>query len=99
MMEREREFMARVDDNPFDVVEIEILRLLKVAQDTMVTRIAAEIGKDFEVAYGHCLLLSDEGIVEELHEGVPIKHTRYPLEKVGFHLTEKGREICDTFGK
>ncbi len=91
--------MAKVDDNPFDVVEIEILRLLKEAQDTKVTRIAAEIGKDFEVAYGHCLLLSDEGIVEELHEGVPIKHTRYPLEKVGFHLTEKGREICDTFGK
>jgi predicted transcriptional regulator len=93
------EIMARVDDSPFDVVEIEILRLLKEAQDTKVTRIAAEIGKDFEVAYGHCLLLSDEGIVEELLEGVPIKRTRYPLEKVGFHLTEKGREICDTFDK
>ena len=91
--------MARVDDNPFDVIEIEILRLLKEALDIKVTRIAAELGKDFEVAYGHCLLLSDEGIVEELHEGVPIKHTRYPLEKVGFHLTEKGREICDTFDK
>jgi predicted transcriptional regulator len=99
MMEREREIMARVDDNPLDVVEIEILRLLKEAQDTKVTRIAAEIGKDFEVAYGHCLLLSDEGIVEELHEGVPIKLSRYPLEKVGFHLTEKGRKICNTFDK
>jgi predicted transcriptional regulator len=99
MMEREREIMARVDDNPFDVVEIEILRLLKEAQDTKVTRIAAELGKDFEVAYGHCLLLSDEGIVEEVHEGVPIKRTRYPLEKVGFHLTEKGRKICNTFDK
>jgi predicted transcriptional regulator len=96
-MESEMEIMARVDDNPFDAVEIEILRLLKGAQDTKVTRIAAELGKDFEVAYGHCLLLSDEGIVEELHEGGPIKHTRYPLEKVGFHLTEKGRETCNTF--
>jgi predicted transcriptional regulator len=98
-MEREREIMTRTDDSPFDVVEIEILRLLKEAQDTKVTRIAAELGKDFEVAYGHCLLLSDEGIIEELHEGVPIKRMRYPLEKVGFHLTEKGREICDTFDK
>jgi predicted transcriptional regulator len=99
MMEREMEIMARVDDSPFDVVEIEILRLLKEAQDTKVTRIAAELGKDFEIAYGHCLLLSDEGIIEELHEGVPIKRARYPLEKVGFHLTEKGHKICNTFDK
>jgi hypothetical protein len=98
-MEREREIMTRTDDSPFDVIEIEILRLLKEAQDIMVTRIAAELGKDFEIAYGHCLLLSDEGIVDELHEGVPIKRARYPLEKVGFHLTEKGRKICGTFDK
>jgi predicted transcriptional regulator len=96
-MEREREIMTRTNDSPFDAVEIEILRLLKEAQDTKVTRIAAELGKDFEIAYGHCLLLSDEGIIEELHEGVPIKHTRYPLEKVGFHLTEKGHKICNRF--
>jgi predicted transcriptional regulator len=89
--------MGKVDDNRFDVIEIEILRLLKEAQDIKVTRIAAELGKDFEVAYGHCLLLSDEGIIEELHEGVPVKHTRYPLEKVGFHLTDKGHEICNRF--
>jgi predicted transcriptional regulator len=87
--------MGRVDDNRFDVIEIEILRLLKEAQDIKVTKIAAEIGKDFDIAYGYCLLLSDEGIIEELHEGVPIKHTRYPLEKVGFYLTEKGHKICD----
>jgi predicted transcriptional regulator len=98
-MEREREVMARTDDSPFDVIEIEILRLLKEAQEIKVTRIAAELGQDFEIAYGHCLLLSDQGIIEELHEGVPIKHTRYPLEKVGFHLTEKGHKICNTFGK
>ncbi len=90
--------MGKVDDNPFDVIEIEILRLLKVAQDIKVTKIAAEIGKDFEIAYGYCLLLSDEGIIEEIHDGVvPIKHTRCPVEKVGFHLTEKGRDICHTF--
>jgi|SRR5580765_138487 predicted transcriptional regulator len=98
-MEREREVMARTDDSPFDVIEIEILRLLKEAQEIKVTRIAAELGQDFEIAYGHCLPLSDQGIIEELHEGVPIKHTRYPLEKVGFHLTEKGHKICNTFGK
>ena len=91
--------MGRVDDNRFDVIEIEILRLLKEAQEIKVTKIAAELGKDFEVAYGHCLLLSDQGIVEELHEGVPIRRTHYPLEKVGFHLTEKGHKICNTFGK
>jgi predicted transcriptional regulator len=89
--------MARVDDSRFEVVEIEILRLLKEAQDIKVTKIAAEIGKDFDIAYGYCLLLSDEGIIEELHEGVPIKRTRYPLEKVGFHLTDKGHEICNRF--
>jgi predicted transcriptional regulator len=89
--------MARVDDSPFEVIEIEILRLLKVAQDIKVTKIAAEIGKDFDIAYGYCLLLSDQGIIEELHEGVPIKRTHYPLEKVGFHLTDKGHEICDRF--
>jgi predicted transcriptional regulator len=96
-MELERKTMARTDDSPFDVIEIEILRLLKEAQEIKVTRIAAELGKDFEIAYGHCLLLSDQGIIEELHEGVPIKHTRYPLEKVGFHLTEKGHKICNRF--
>jgi predicted transcriptional regulator len=89
--------MGRVDDNRFDVIEIEILRLLKEAQEIKVTRIAAELGKDFDIAYGYCLLLSDEGIIEELHEGVPIKRTRYPLEKVGFHLTDKGHEICNRF--
>ena len=89
--------MARVDDSRFEVIEIEILRLLKEAQDIKVTKIAAEIGKDFDIAYGYCLLLSDEGIIEEFHEGLPIKHTRYPLEKVGFHLTEKGHKICNRF--
>ena len=90
--------MATANDNRFDVVEIEILRLLKEAEDIKVTRLAAELGKDFEIAYGHCLLLSDEGIIEEIHDGVvPIKRARYPLEKVGFHLTEKGHKICNTF--
>jgi len=90
--------MAKANGNPFDVIEIEILRLLKEAQDINVTRVAAELGKDIDTAYGLCLLLSDEGIIEEIHDGVvPIRHTRYPLEKVGFHLTEKGRKICNTF--
>lgn len=97
-MKSEMEIMATANDNSFDVVEIEILRLLKEAQDIKVTRVAAELGKDIDTAYGHCLLLSDEGIIEEIHDGVvPIKHTRYPVEKVGFHLTEKGHKICSMF--
>ncbi|HEY6180971.1 MAG TPA: hypothetical protein VIW67_01935 [Terriglobales bacterium] len=91
--------MATANDNLFDVVEIEILRLLKETQDIKVTRFAAELGKDIDTAYGHCLLLSDDGIIEGIHDAVaPIKHTRCPVEEVGFHLTEKGRDLCDTFG-
>jgi predicted transcriptional regulator len=97
-MEAEREIMATANDNPFDVVEIEILRLLKEVQEIKVTRLAAELGQDFDLAYGHCLLLSDEGIIEEMRDGVvPIQRTPYPLETVGFHLTEKGHKICRTF--
>ena len=97
-MESEREIMATSNDNPFDVVEIEILRLLKETQDIKVTRFATELGKDIDTAYGHCLLLSDDGIIEVIHDAVmPIKHTRCPVEEVGFHLTEKGRNICHTF--
>lgn len=91
--------MTKANDSPFDYTDIEILRLLKEGQDMKVTRVAAELGKDVDTAYGHCLLLSDEGIIEELHDGaVPIKPARFPVEKVGFHLTEKGRKICNTFG-
>lgn len=92
--------MATANDNLFDVVEIEILRLLKETRDIKVMRVAAELGKDIDTAYGHCLLLSDEGIIEEIHDAiVPIKPTRCPVEEVGFHLTEKGRNICHTFDK
>ncbi len=64
------------------------------------TRVAAELGKDIDTAYGHCLLLSDEGIIEEIRDGAaPIKPTRCPVEKVGFHLTEKGHKICNAFDK
>lgn len=90
--------MIGANYDPFGCIEIEILRLLKDAQEIKVTSLAAELGEDFDIAYGHCLLLSDEGIIEEFHEEALIKPARYPVEKIGFHLTEKGRKICNTFG-
>jgi hypothetical protein len=92
--------MATGSDSPFDFMEIEILKLLKEAQDTKVTRIAADLRKDFDVAYGLCLLLSDKGITEELHEGlVPIKYRPLSVGNIGFQLTGKGHQIYKTFGK
>ncbi len=80
--------MLRYDSySLLEFMEIAVLNLLQILnedQEIKVTRIAAQLGTDFDKAYGLCLLLSDDGITEQLS-------TKRGLEGVGFRLTEKGR--------
>jgi predicted transcriptional regulator len=56
--------------------EAKVLKLLCSANDMPVDRIAEEINKPFDDAFGYCLMLSDRGLTQQ--------------DELTFHVTHKG---------
>jgi hypothetical protein len=56
--------------------EVRVLKLLCSANDVPVDRIAQEIKKPFDDAFGYCLMLSDRGLTQQ--------------DELTFHVTYRG---------